>query len=59
MPVYTIKFLDRDLNVEALVEIECTDDATVIAEAHRADILPTNSGFEIREGERLVHKHRR
>lgn len=59
MRVYTIKFIDSGENAYAVVDVESSDDASVIKEVEQADVLPRTLGFDIREGERLVLKYRR
>lgn len=59
MALYRIEFLDHGLNVRATAEIECADDVEAIKEAHDAHVPQIGFGFDVWEGNRLVHQHRR
>jgi hypothetical protein len=60
MAVYQVHFLDYGSNVYAAHDISRGNDEAAIEAAHRLNVLPhLGVGFDIWEGERLVHQHRR
>ena len=58
MAHYRVHFVDRDDNVHDAVHAEHDDDEAAIEHAHRINVPSIGAGFEIWEGERLVHRHR-
>ena len=58
MPRYRIHFVDHGGNVYDTVNSEHDDDRAAIEHAHRINVPSIGAGFEVWEGERLVHRHR-
>jgi hypothetical protein len=59
MALYQVLFLDHGDNVRVTHHVELDDDELVIEAAHQMNVLPhLGSGFEVWEGDRLVHRHR-
>jgi hypothetical protein len=59
MAVYQVHFFDYGSNVYATNDIMQVDDKAAIEAAHRLHVLPgLGLGFDVWEGERLVHQHR-
>jgi hypothetical protein len=57
MAQYTIRFKDHGGNVYSVHEASHPDDDTAIAGAHKMDVPGIGNGFQLWEGERLVHVH--
>lgn len=58
MAVYRVDFVDHGNNVYAIEHMEQDADRTVIEEVHRRNAHGIGAGFDIWDGERLVHRHR-
>ena len=58
MALYRVHFYDHGDNILSVRDIEHDDDDAAIAGAHRLNVLPhMTAGFEVWEGDRLVHQH--
>ena len=59
MATYRVHFVDHGNNVFRTEEVEHEDDETVIEQMHRSyGSSRIGAGFDIWDGERLVHRHR-
>jgi len=58
MALYRVHFVDHGGNVYSTHEIEHDADEDAIEAAHGMDVRFIGAGFDLREGERLVHRHR-
>jgi CheY-like chemotaxis protein len=56
---YDVHFVDTAGNVYDALHLECETDETAVDEAHRLDVASIGKGFDIWDGMRLVHRHRR
>lgn len=59
MALYRIHFVDNGGNSFAVHEIECADDAEAVKKARTLDVRFIGMGFDLWDGERLVHQERR
>lgn len=58
MALYSILFLDRSDNIYTTHYSEQDDDEAAIEAAHSLNVLPDiGRGFEVWDGDRLVHRH--
>jgi hypothetical protein len=58
MALYEVHFVDHGNNVYATEYIEHPNDEAAIVAAHQLNVPSIGAGFDVREGERLVHRHR-
>ena len=59
MAVYRVHFYDHGDDIRVSHDIERDDDEAAIAAAYELNVLPhMSAGFEVWEGDRLVHRHR-
>jgi hypothetical protein len=58
MALYRVHFVDHGGNVHSTYEVEHEADEEAIATARRMDVPFIGAGFDLWEGERLVHRHR-
>jgi hypothetical protein len=58
MPRYCIHFVDHGDNVYDTVNTDRDEDEAAIEHAHRINVASIGAGFEVWQGERLVHRHR-
>ena len=59
MAFYDLHFVDHADNVFDALQLEHDADEAAIAEAHRLNVRSIGNGFDIWQGRRLVHRHRR
>ncbi len=59
MAIYRVYFIDHGGNTFAVHEIDCPDDEAAIKKARSLDVRFIGMGFDLRQGERLVHQERR
>ncbi len=57
MPPYRIEFKNHGGHVYGTEHIVCANDAEAIASAHRHHVPGIGYGFDLWEGDRLVHAH--
>jgi hypothetical protein len=58
MALYRVHFYDFGDNILASHDIERDDDESAITAAYQLNVLPhMTGGFEVWEGERIVHRH--
>ena len=58
MATYRVHFVDHGDNIYLSQDIERLTDEEAIAAVHRINSAAIGAGFEIWEGDRLVHRHR-
>ena len=58
MALYSVRFVDHGGNVYSTHGIEHDADEDAIEAAHGLDVPFIGAGFDLWEGERLVHRHR-
>lgn len=56
MSTYYVHFVDHGEHIYATERIRCRDDADAIATAHTIDFPNIGAGFEVWDGQRLVHR---
>ncbi len=56
---YCIDFVDHGGNVYARDRVEHDDEPALIDELHRRHEHGIGAGFDVWDGDRLVHRHRR
>ncbi len=59
MAVYRVHFVDHGENVYATEHVEHDNEEALIEETRRRHTHGIGAGFDIWEGDRLVHRHRK
>jgi hypothetical protein len=58
MARYQVHFVDHGDNVYDKIDAEHEDDEAAVEHANRINVPSIGGGFEVWQGERLVHQHR-
>ncbi len=59
MPTYRVHFVDHGDNVYATEYVQRDDEKQLIELLHRRNAHGIGAGFDVWEGDRLVHRHRK
>jgi hypothetical protein len=59
MMIYRVQFVDYGNNIRGVEYIEHATDAEAIEVAHKMNLPTFIPGFDVWEGDRLVHHHRK
>jgi hypothetical protein len=58
MAIYRVHFVDHAGSIIVIHEITCDDDGVAIEQAHLLDLRFIAMGFDLWDGDRLVHRRR-